>query len=552
MFPGDDASKESFGIVKTRKRGVVRARSAAQDHYLASLRKHELVFAEGPAGTGKTWLAVGHAVSLLEQGLVERLVLSRPAVEAGERLGFLPGDMRDKVDPYLRPIYDALYDFMDGRMVERGLQTGMIEIAPLAFMRGRTLSKAAILLDEAQNATAMQMKMFLTRLGEGSRMMINGDPTQTDLAPGQKSGLGDAIGLLKSIPRVGHVRFTHVDVVRHDLVRQIVEAYERRGPGRTLGRAKMKVALAISVPSGLWRGLPRARALARETIAAAVAESGLAGEGEAEVSLCLADDARLQALNLRWRGVDKPTNVLSFPTAAPGQRRWGIRRARRYRSGLRDAGARGERTRRAARRPLSPSRRPRISPPPRLRSRGGRRGGAHGGARDQDHGPARGGRPLCARSPQGMKNGRGRTERRSGAANGSREQPSGLFERVRALFGLAPPSARDDIEDVIEESASEEFTPQERAILKNVLALHDVRVEDVMVPRADIIALALDTPLSAVLDCFRTAGHSRLPVYDETLDDPRGMIHIRDFVVFLASHPRFGLDDRACAGWRGR
>jgi phosphate starvation-inducible PhoH-like protein len=156
-------------------------------------------------------------------------VLSRPAVEAGERLGFLPGDMRDKVDPYLRPIYDALYDFMDGRMVERGIQTGMIEIAPLAFMRGRTLSKAAILLDEAQNATAMQMKMFLTRLGEGSRMMVNGDPTQTDLAPGQKSGLGDAIGLLKAIPHIGHVRFTHVDVVRHDLVRQIVEAYERVG-----------------------------------------------------------------------------------------------------------------------------------------------------------------------------------------------------------------------------------------------------------------------------------------------------------------------------------
>ncbi len=156
-------------------------------------------------------------------------MLSRPAVEAGERLGFLPGDMRDKVDPYLRPIYDALYDFMDGRMVERGIQTGMIEIAPLAFMRGRTLSKAAVLLDEAQNATAMQMKMFLTRLGEGSRMMVNGDPTQTDLAPGQKSGLGEAIRLLSAIPRVGHVRFTHVDVVRHDLVRQIVEAYERAG-----------------------------------------------------------------------------------------------------------------------------------------------------------------------------------------------------------------------------------------------------------------------------------------------------------------------------------
>ena len=229
LFPGDETTKDTFGVVKTRKRGVVRARNAAQDRYLAALRKFELVFAEGPAGTGKTWLAVGHAVSLLEQGLVERLILSRPAVEAGERLGFLPGDMKEKVDPYLRPIYDALYDFMDGRMVERGIQTGMIEIAPLAFMRGRTLSKAAVLLDEAQNATAMQMKMFLTRLGEGSRMMVNGDPTQTDLPSGQKSGLSEAIRLLSTNARIGHVRFSHIDVVRHDLVRQIVEAYERDG-----------------------------------------------------------------------------------------------------------------------------------------------------------------------------------------------------------------------------------------------------------------------------------------------------------------------------------
>ena len=231
LFPSEiEGSRDGFGHIKTRRRGVVRARNAAQDRYLSELRKYELVFAEGPAGTGKTWLAVGHAVSLLEQGIVERLVLSRPAVEAGERLGFLPGDMKDKVDPYLRPIYDALYDFMEGRVVERGLQTGMIEIAPLAFMRGRTLSKAAILLDEAQNATAMQMKMFLTRLGEGSRMMINGDPTQTDLAPGQTSGLSEAIDLLSGLDRVGHVRFRHGDVVRHELVRQIVEAYESAKP----------------------------------------------------------------------------------------------------------------------------------------------------------------------------------------------------------------------------------------------------------------------------------------------------------------------------------
>jgi phosphate starvation-inducible PhoH-like protein len=170
-------------------------------------------------------------VSLLEQGAVERLILSRPAVEAGERLGFLPGDMREKVDPYLRPIYDALYDFMDARTVERGMQTGMIEVAPLAFMRGRTLSGSCVLLDEAQNATSMQMKMFLTRLGEGSRMIITGDPTQTDLPSGQRSGLAEAIGLLKGLESVGHVRFTGKDVVRHDLVRRIVDAYEGAAPG---------------------------------------------------------------------------------------------------------------------------------------------------------------------------------------------------------------------------------------------------------------------------------------------------------------------------------
>ena len=226
LFPQPEVTRTSFEQVATRKRGAVRARNAAQDLYLRLLKRNELTFAEGPAGTGKTWLAVGYAVSLLEQGAVERLILSRPAVEAGERLGFLPGDMREKVDPYLRPIYDALYDFMDGRTVERGLQTGMIEVAPLAFMRGRTLASACVLLDEAQNATSMQMKMFLTRLGEGSRMIITGDPTQTDLPPGQKSGLSEAIGLLSGLEGIGHVKFTGKDVVRHDLVRRIVDAYE--------------------------------------------------------------------------------------------------------------------------------------------------------------------------------------------------------------------------------------------------------------------------------------------------------------------------------------
>ena len=224
LFPDAPVGFDQIG---TRKRGPVRARNHAQDLYLRALKRYELVFAEGPAGTGKTWLAVGHAVSLLEKGVVERLILSRPAVEAGERLGFLPGDMREKVDPYLRPIYDGLYDFMDARMVERGLQTGMIEVAPLAFMRGRTLTKSCILLDEAQNATTMQMKMFLTRLGEGSRMIVTGDPSQTDLPTGQKSGLSEAIALLSGLDEVGHVRFSEGDVVRHDLVRAIVSAYER-------------------------------------------------------------------------------------------------------------------------------------------------------------------------------------------------------------------------------------------------------------------------------------------------------------------------------------
>ena len=225
--PSDAPARSSFEQIATRKRGPVRARNAAQDAYLRALRKYELVFAEGPAGTGKTWLAVGHAVTLLEQGVVNRMILSRPAVEAGERLGFLPGDMKDKVDPYLRPIYDALFDFMDARHVERGLQTGMIEIAPLAFMRGRTLTRSVVLLDEAQNCTPMQMKMFLTRLGEGSRMIVNGDPTQIDLPPGQKSGLNEALRLLKGVEGIGFAPFREGDVVRHELVQKIVSAYAR-------------------------------------------------------------------------------------------------------------------------------------------------------------------------------------------------------------------------------------------------------------------------------------------------------------------------------------
>ena len=220
------AARDSFAEINLRKRRV-RAHTPAQDAYVRALKRHALVFSTGPAGTGKTWLAVAHAVQLFERKEVDRIVLSRPAVEAGERLGFLPGDMREKVDPYLRPIYDALYDLMDARIVERALQTTEIEIAPLAFMRGRTLSHAAVILDEAQNTTAMQMKMLLTRLGENSRMVVNGDPSQVDLPPGQTSGLAEAVRLLEGIDGIAHVPFTSADVIRHELVARIVEAYDK-------------------------------------------------------------------------------------------------------------------------------------------------------------------------------------------------------------------------------------------------------------------------------------------------------------------------------------
>jgi phosphate starvation-inducible PhoH-like protein len=227
LFDFDPAGvRQNFEEINLRKRPV-RARTPAQDGYIRALRRHGLVFGTGPAGTGKTWLAVAHAISLFERKEVDRIIVSRPAVEAGERLGFLPGDMREKVDPYLRPIYDALGDLTDARIVERALQTGEIEIAPLAFMRGRTLTNAVIILDEAQNTTSMQMKMFLTRLGENSRMIVTGDPSQVDLPPGQTSGLAEAVRLLEGVEGIGHCAFTAADVIRHELVARIVAAYDK-------------------------------------------------------------------------------------------------------------------------------------------------------------------------------------------------------------------------------------------------------------------------------------------------------------------------------------
>jgi phosphate starvation-inducible protein PhoH and related proteins len=223
-----DVAEPPTVMIRTRKKTIV-PRSATQIRYMEALNRNDIIFALGPAGTGKTYLAVAQAVAQLITGSVDRLILSRPAVEAGERLGFLPGDMKEKVDPYLRPIYDALYDCLPAEQVERRIASGEIEIAPIAFMRGRTLAESFIILDEAQNTTPAQMKMFLTRFGQNSRMVVCGDPNQTDLPQGQISGLNDAVGKLEGVEGIEMVRFGVGDVVRHPVVGRIVQAYEGGG-----------------------------------------------------------------------------------------------------------------------------------------------------------------------------------------------------------------------------------------------------------------------------------------------------------------------------------
>lgn len=219
------AERKDELVIRTPRRHIT-PRSLGQRKYLERLGDRELVFGLGPAGTGKTYLAVGVAVSMMMAGRVDRLILSRPAVEAGERLGFLPGDMREKIDPYLRPLYDALYDMLPAEQVIKRLNSGEIEVAPLAFMRGRTLSNAFVILDEAQNTTQIQMKMFLTRLGENSRMVVTGDLSQVDLPPGSVSGLRHAVQTLRSVEGVAVINFTAEDVVRNPLVTRIVRAYD--------------------------------------------------------------------------------------------------------------------------------------------------------------------------------------------------------------------------------------------------------------------------------------------------------------------------------------
>ena len=211
--------------IKTQNK-LVQAKSSNQNTFINSMLSRELVFGIGPAGTGKTYLAIAVGVFLFSQGLVEKIVLTRPAVEAGERLGFLPGDMKEKVDPYMQPLYDALNDFLPGKVVSKMYERGSIEIAPLAFMRGRTLKDSFIVLDEGQNASPSQMKMFLTRLGIGSRMVVTGDITQIDLPKGFRSGLVEASDVLSNIKEIDFIKFNDVDVVRHSLVRKIARAYE--------------------------------------------------------------------------------------------------------------------------------------------------------------------------------------------------------------------------------------------------------------------------------------------------------------------------------------
>src|SRR4051794_22354457 len=221
-----DLFEEEIG--KNSKGKSIRVKTIGQRHYISSMKKNDLVFGIGPAGTGKTYLAVVMAVNALKNGQVKRIILTRPAVEAGESLGFLPGDLKEKVDPYLRPLYDALHDMMPADQVIRRMANGEIEVAPLAFMRGRTLAHAYAILDEAQNTTAVQMKMWLTRMGEGTRMVVTGDLTQVDLPTGMRSGLRDALDTLEGVQGIGVVRLGTRDVVRHPLVARIVDAYDQR------------------------------------------------------------------------------------------------------------------------------------------------------------------------------------------------------------------------------------------------------------------------------------------------------------------------------------
>ena len=328
----DAIRKASPGVALRGLKIPVAGETEGQKRYLAALTKPEngLVFGAGPAGTGKTFLAVAVGLSELLSRARERLIIARPAVEAGERIGFLPGGFEEKVDPYLMPIWDALRELAGADTLEALKRNKAIEVAPLAFMRGRTLKNAFVIVDEAQNATVQQMKMVLTRLGRGSRMAVTGDPSQIDLPDRTPSGLAHAIGILKGVKAVEVCRFSGEDVVRHDLVGRIIERYDadaaRRSPDPRAAAASAPVTtpepeadsfrydLRIDTPE--WEAaLPDLEGVISETLGAIAKQIGAAGE----VSLAFMDDAAIQALNRDFRGKDKPTDVLSFPSGPATQ-----------------------------------------------------------------------------------------------------------------------------------------------------------------------------------------------------------------------------------------
>jgi len=324
------AAQRGTTLALPGRRQPIAPRTPTQARYLEKLlsEDHDLVFATGSAGTGKTFLAAAVAVAALLNERVRRIVVTRPAIEAGERLGFLPGDLSEKVDPYLQPIWDALRTLLGEQQFLRRREAGHIEVAPLAFMRGRTLSEAFVIVDEAQNATRLQTKMVLTRLGEGSRMVVTGDPTQVDLPRLGDSGLEHAIALLGHDPRVAVIRFGPEDVVRHPLVGRIVAAYDREqsaqrrdaaapydaappvGAGPAAPREGADdVACEVEIADPHWHSVDQVEHLVEETARATLAAEGAHGS----VTVLLTDDAEMQRLNAQWRERDRPTNVLSFP-----------------------------------------------------------------------------------------------------------------------------------------------------------------------------------------------------------------------------------------------
>ncbi len=301
---GESSARVLEDVVWAHRKTRIAPKTVNQKRYVDSIRRHTITFGIGPAGTGKTFLAVAAAVAALEGRDVSRIILTRPAVEAGERLGFLPGDLQAKVDPYLRPLFDALYDMLDPERVAAYLENGVIEVAPLAFMRGRSINDSFVILDEAQNTSPEQMKMFLTRLGFGSRMVVTGDITQVDLPRDQRSGLIVVSDILDEVKDISFVRFGGEDVVRHQLVQRIVAAYDAHG--QRIAQAKPGGVTDLSdVPSEL-----------RDAASAALEAAGVA---DGHLSVELVDEARITELNRDHRDRDEPTDVLSFPIDGTGE-----------------------------------------------------------------------------------------------------------------------------------------------------------------------------------------------------------------------------------------